>query len=149
MMYPGYWIADSSKTPKPILDEMPKSNIPWAAPGGASKATVGKKYDTANMTAEVAELAPGATFFWFFSADEMHYVCQGEADIVYSFASTSHTERKNVHVTAGDFYIVPLGARLTWTVPATSKPFKLFSICQPGMPDGNPSRMAQMAAAKK
>jgi len=149
MMYPGYWISSFDKIPKPILDEIPKGNIPWAAPGGVSPATVGKKYDTANMTVDVAELAPGASFFWFFSTDEMHYVCQGEADLVYSFASTSHTEQKKLHLVTGDFYIVPLGARLTWTVPATSKPFKLLSICQPGMPDGNPSRPAQMAAAKK
>jgi len=149
MYWPGYHIADFNKTPKPILTDIPVARIPPLAPAGVSGAVVGKKYDTANCTADVEELAPGSTFFWFFSFDEIHYVCQGEAEIQYSLASTSHTVKKNLRVKPGDFYLIPLGARLTWTIPDTSKPFKLFSMTIPGMPDSSPSRASLMKAAMK
>jgi mannose-6-phosphate isomerase-like protein (cupin superfamily) len=149
MYWPGYHIADAGKSPKPILSDIPVARIPPMTVNGVSSATVGKKYNTANCSADVEELAPGTTFFWFFHYDEIHYVCQGEADIVYSLASTSHTVRKDLHVKPGDFYLVPLGARLTWTIPATSKSFKVFSTTIPGMPDSSPSRASLMKAAKK
>jgi uncharacterized cupin superfamily protein len=131
MLQHGYWIADKDKMPKPILEKIPVSNV--------SANSTGRVYDTANCTADIDEIPAGASFFWFFTYDEIHHVLKGEAEITYSLASTSHTVKKVLNVKQGDFYIAPLGSRLTWKV-SPAGPLKLFSVAIPGLPLSTPSR---------
>ena len=130
MLWPGWYIGRFNELPDPILDEMPKLNVNTYKP---ETAKVGSTFSTANCSAEVEEFPAGSTVFWFFDYDETHYVLQGEAEMTYSLASTSHAERKTVEIKQGDFYIIPLGARITWKV-SPSGPLRLFWITEPGIP---------------
>lgn len=125
MLWPGYYAGRMNEFPEPIVREIPKIKL--------TPETHSAVYSTANLSGEVEEFGAGDTIFWFFPHDEMHYVLKGEADLVYTMASTSHTVEKTAHVAAGDFYIVPTGARVTWKVPA-SEPFKIFWCTMPGIP---------------
>lgn len=131
MMPHGSWIVAPDKLPKPILDRIPVANV--------DATSSGRVYDTANCTGDILEIAAGASFFWFFSYDEIHSVLKGEAEVTYSLASTSHTVRKTLKIKPGDLYVVPLGARLTWKVSAAG-PLKLFAVSIPGMPESTPKR---------
>jgi len=62
------------------------------------------------------DFMPGEEISWSFVAGEFHYILRGEADITYSLASTSHTERKTMHAAPGDFYYIPPGARLKFKI---------------------------------
>ena len=125
MLWPGYYVGKTQALPEPILTEIPKIKV---LPETRSAA-----YSTANCSGEVEEFGAGDTIFWFFPHDEMHYVLKGEADLTYTLASTSHTVQKTAHVSAGEFYVVPTGARVTWKVPPAG-PFKIFWITMPGVP---------------
>ena len=130
VMWPGWYIDEFDKLPKAILNDMPVINVDVLDPDSVK---TGLTFSTANCSCEVDEFPAGASVFWFFDYDETHYVLDGEAEFTYSLASTSHTVRKKTKVKKGDFYIVPLGARVTWDV-SSDGPLRLFWITQPGIP---------------
>jgi hypothetical protein len=70
--------------------------------------------------------APGETVTWSFMGDEWHYILKGEAEVTYSLGATMHTEERKMTVKAGDLYLIPAGARLTWKV-APGEP--LLHLC--------------------
>jgi len=125
MLWPGFYMSSQKDCPEPILETIPKLRI---TPDGAADGMY-----NANCAAQLEDLAPGQQLFWFFPKDEIHHVVKGEADITYSLAGTSHTEKKNAHLSAGDWYIVPAGARVTWKVTSTS-PLRLLWLTMPGIP---------------
>lgn len=125
MLWSGYYLAELSKLPLPILEEMPKISV-------KAEGKVDSMY-TANCSADVEDVPAGGSLFWFFPHDEIHHVLKGAADVTYSLAGTSHTEKKAAHLAEGDWYIVPAGARVTWNVSAKG-PMRLLWIALPGVP---------------
>ncbi|MEW6142349.1 MAG: cupin domain-containing protein [Chloroflexota bacterium] len=125
MLWPGFYMSSLRDYPEPILNEIPKIRL-------SLEGQTQGMYN-ANCTTQVEELQPGVEFFWFFPKDEIHHVLKGEADITYSLAGTSHTEKKNAHLSQGDWYVVPAGARVTWKVTSTM-PFRYLWLTMPGIP---------------
>jgi len=116
--------------PEPILDEIPVLNVNVLKP---ETVKVGSTYNTLNCSAEVCEFPAGSEVFWFYDHDETHYVLSGEADLTYTMASTSHSDRKEAKIKQHDFYIVPMGVRMTWKV-SPNAPLRLFWLTEPGIP---------------
>jgi len=144
MLWPGWYIDKASGLPDPILSEMPKINVNVLAP---QTVKTGTTFATANCSAEVDEFPAGSSVFWFFDYDETHYVLEGEAEIIYSLASTSHTVRKKAQIKKGDFYMVPLGARITWNV-SKAGPLRIFWLTEPGVPKKRHGLRTALAKAK-
>ena len=131
MLWPSFYMSSLKDMPEPILKEMPKIRISADGPPQGMY--------NANCAAQVEELAPGTELFWFFPKDEIHHVLKGEADITYSLAGTSHTEKKNAHLTPGDWFIAPAGARITWNVISPG-PFRYLWLTMPGVPKSKYTR---------
>ena len=129
-LYPAWYMGKFDELPEPILDELPVLNVDALKP---ETTVVGSTFNTLNCSAEVCEFPAGSEVFWFFDYDETHYVLMGEAEVTYSMASTSHSERKTMKVAQGDFYVVPMGVRMTWKV-SPDAPLRLFWLTQPGIP---------------
>lgn len=125
MLWPSFYMSKLKDYPDPILTEMPKIHIVAEGPCEGMY--------TANCTAQVEDIPAGTELFWFMAKDEIHHVVKGEADITYSLAGTSHTEKKNAHLSAGDWYIAPNGARITWKVTSPG-PLRLMWLTLPGVP---------------
>lgn len=125
MLWPSFYMSKLKDYPEPILTEMPKIHL--SAEGDC------EAMYTANCAAQVEDIPAGTELFWFMAKDEIHHVLKGEADLVYSLAGTSHTEKKTAHLSAGDWYIAPNGARITWKV-TSSTPMRILWITMPGIP---------------
>lgn len=80
---------------------------------------------TKSSFAAMAHFAAGDTAMWAFGHDEWQYILKGEADVTYSLDSTLHTEQKTMHISQGDLYFIPAGARLTWKVAPHSELVRL------------------------
>jgi mannose-6-phosphate isomerase-like protein (cupin superfamily) len=89
---------------------------------------------TLNGYAQVTEFAPGQPWSWAFQCDEFHYILQGKAEMVYSLGGMHHTERKTMHIEAGDIYLIPLGARIEWKIDPKDPPVRALNIIMPGQP---------------
>ncbi len=121
MPWPGYELGKTM--PDPILDEILKVK----ADAKSKPAAI----ITANGCTGVEDFAAGATVFRYFTRDEVDYVLQGKAEMVYSLAGTSHTEQKTMTAEAGEAYVIPWGARVTWKVVPGSR-FRRVSTSIPG-----------------
>ena len=141
MLWPAWYIGTPDELPRPILDEIPFLNINPFAP---ETAKTGMTYSTANCSGEVDEFPAGSTVFWFFDYDETHYVLEGEADMTYTMAGTSHTVVKKANIKRGNFYLVPMGVRITWKV-SDKGPLRLFWFTQPGVPARRHGKRTQLA----
>ncbi len=141
MLWPGWYIDKASGLPDPILGEMPKVNINVLAP---ETVQTGTTFSTANCSAEVDEFPAGSTVFWFFDYDETHYVLEGEAEMTYTMAGTSHTVVKKAGIKRGNFYLVPMGVRITWRV-SDKGPLRLFWFTEPGVPAKRHGKRTQLA----
>ena len=124
-LWPGYYLGKFESLPEPILDEIPVLKVSADGPLAGQH--------TAHCSAAVQEYPAAETKFRFFAQDEMHYVVAGEANLRYSLAGTSHTEVKEATVRPGDFFIIPIGARVTWTTGAGA-PFRFLWLTLPGLP---------------
>jgi hypothetical protein len=83
---------------------------------------------TPSSGAGLEDFGAGETVTWFFPTDEWHYILRGEAEVTYSLAATSHTEEKTMHISPGDLYFIPAGARLTWKVAPASNLVHFFVV---------------------
>ena len=77
------------------------------------------------------QFGAGNTMTWMYYFDEWHWILKGEAEVVYSLSSTSHTVKKTLHVGPGDFFITPRGSIVDFKVPA-SGPLRRFCGMMPG-----------------
>jgi len=124
MLWPGYYNNKRDAMPEPIIDEIPILKVSVDGP-------LDSQY-TANGTAETLDYPANGTAFRFFPQDEMHYVLRGKAEVVYSLASNSHQKQQTITLNVGDFYVIPVGARMTWKIG--DEALRILRIILPGIP---------------
>ena len=67
------------------------------------------------------------------NAQQVAHQLQVEGFQVLVYGDASHTEVKEITVHPGDFFIIPVGARVTWTV-GSAKPYRFLWLTLPGIP---------------
>ena len=78
----------------------------------------------------VEDLFAGDTVeHWPFSHAEFHYVLKGKAELTYSLPPW-HDEEKTLTVVAGDAYLIPNGADVTFKI-AHGEPYRHIAIAMP------------------
>jgi mannose-6-phosphate isomerase-like protein (cupin superfamily) len=155
-VYPGHYLGKWEDMPPPILTEIPKTHYdPTAQPTGKATTLNGSfsyfpetRILTLNGQCSVTEFAPEQPWSWSFQCDELHYILQGKAEMIYSLGGTFHTERKTMHVEAGDVYIIPLGARIEWKVDPEYGPLRALNVIMPGHPSPRHLPGSQSAVKK-
>jgi mannose-6-phosphate isomerase-like protein (cupin superfamily) len=88
---------------------------------------VGRALVTPHGSGAVEDFGAGETATWQFWHAEAHYILAGAADVKYSLPPW-FDEAKTMRVEAGDFYIIPPGADMTWTVTSAGPLRKLCVI---------------------
>lgn len=140
-LWPGYFFGKIDKMRDPILTEIPfmkfdpdqEPDLRVETVSGTLLNYTRNNIRTANGSCSLEDFPPGETVFWFFPHDEIHYVVKGKAEITYSLASSSHTEQKTMTAEAGEAYLIPHGARITWKVEP-GDPFRHLCFIMPGNP---------------
>lgn len=77
----------------------------------------------------IEDFGPGEEVYWSFFHDEFQYILSGEAEIRYSLAPY-HAEWKHTKAKAGQFYIIPTGTEMHWTI-TSKEPYRKLCVGRP------------------
>ena len=86
----------------------------------------------------------GETMRWTFWFDEVHYILAGKAEVSYLLPASRFSVQKHMKVQAGDAYLIPTGADMTWKVDP-SGPLTKLCVIMPGFKPYDPRHMAPEA----
>ena len=86
----------------------------------------------------------GETMRWAFWFDEVHYILAGKAEMTYLLPSSRFSVEKKMTVQAGDTYLIPKGADITWKVDP-SEPFFHYCVIMTGFKPYDPRHMSSEA----
>jgi len=78
------------------------------------------------------EFVPGDVMTHVFYHSEVHYVLQGEAEIIYSMPPF-HQKEEKTYAKAGDAYLMYCGERVTWKI-TSDVPYRHICYMQPAPP---------------
>jgi mannose-6-phosphate isomerase-like protein (cupin superfamily) len=118
-LWSGYEFNKADAIPDPIIDEIPVIHLSVdIKPISETKTTAGTYYMfgreailwSANAFAMMEMFGKGTSITWMYYFDEFHWIWQGEAEVVYSLASTGNTKKITMHVKEGDFFVTPRGS---------------------------------------
>jgi uncharacterized cupin superfamily protein len=119
-----------------MSQEIPKIRIDASAPQTRRIRTlrgnlypVGKALVTSHGSGAIEDFGAGETARWQFWHPEAHYILGGAADVTYSMPPW-FDEEHSMRVEAGDFYIIPPGADITWKV-TSAEPLRKLCVILP------------------
>jgi mannose-6-phosphate isomerase-like protein (cupin superfamily) len=140
-LWPGYYLGKMDYMPDPVLDEIPIVKMDLSIePTGETKTTAGTYYTfgkqasliSANGFILTEQFGAGTTLVWWYPFDEFHYIVMGEADVTYSLASTDHKVERKMKIKTGDFFITPVGSKVSFTV-SEAGPLRRVCGIMPGV----------------
>jgi hypothetical protein len=79
--------------------------------------------------------------FWH---NEVHFIVEGDAILTYSLPITRFSIEKEMHVTKGDAYVIPVGADIKFAVSDAGPLYKL-AVAMPGPARYRPDLMPESA----